>query len=80
MSYMNQNFRLFHASNLSVPNFRISLLMYPGSVTRAGAPAADVCTPRLAMCREEGEGSGRRGGGIYVADDGRDCGKRWKAV
>ena len=28
---MSQNFRLFHVSNLSVRNFRIFLLMYPGS-------------------------------------------------
>ena len=32
MSCMSQNFRLFHVSNLSVRNFRIFLLMYPGSV------------------------------------------------
>ena len=31
MSCMSQNFRLFHVSNLSVRNFRIFLLMYPGS-------------------------------------------------
>ena len=30
MSYMSQNFRLFLVSNLSVLNFRIFLLMYPG--------------------------------------------------
>ena len=29
---MSQNFRLFHVSNLSVRNFRIFLLMYPGSL------------------------------------------------
>ena len=34
LSCMSQNFRLFHVSNLSVRNFRILLLMYPGSVTR----------------------------------------------
>ena len=33
MSCMSQNFRLLHVSNLSVRNFRIFLLMYPGSVT-----------------------------------------------
>ena len=32
MSCMSQNFRLFHVSNLSVRNFRIFLLMYPGSM------------------------------------------------
>ena len=31
MSYMSQNFRLFHTSNLSVINFRFFLFMYPGS-------------------------------------------------
>ena len=30
---MSQNFRLFHVSNLSVRNFRIFLLMYPGPVS-----------------------------------------------
>ena len=33
VSCMSQNFRLFHVSNLSVRNFRIFLLMYPGSPT-----------------------------------------------
>ena len=32
MSYTSQNFRFFHASNLSDRNFRIFLLVYPGSV------------------------------------------------
>ena len=31
MSCTSQNFRLFHVSNLPVRNFRIFLLMYPGS-------------------------------------------------
>ena len=38
MSCMSQNFRLFHVSNLSVRNFRIFLLMYPGSLTVAEPP------------------------------------------
>ena len=33
MSYICQNFRLFHVSNLSVRNFRVFLLMYPGPMT-----------------------------------------------
>ena len=33
MSCMSQNFRLLHLSNLSVRNFRIFLLMYPGPLT-----------------------------------------------
>ena len=33
MSYTSQNFRLFQVSNLSVLNFRICLLMYPGCLT-----------------------------------------------
>ena len=37
--YASQNFRLFLVSNLSVQNFRIFLLMYPGSVY---APARGV--------------------------------------
>ena len=36
MSCMSQNFRLFHVSNLSVRNFRIFLLMYPGSLADNG--------------------------------------------
>ena len=32
MSYMSQNFRLFHALTLSVLNFRFFLFMYPGSL------------------------------------------------
>ena len=36
MSCMSQNFRLFHVSNLSVRNFRISMLMYTGSLSAAG--------------------------------------------
>ena len=32
MSYVSQNLRLFHVQNLSVLNFRIFLLMYPGSL------------------------------------------------
>ena len=40
ISCMSQNFRLFHVSNLSVRNFRISLLMYPGSQSRVSAHAA----------------------------------------
>ena len=40
MSCMSQNFRFFHVSNLSVRNFRIFLLMYPGSVSRASSWAA----------------------------------------
>ena len=31
MSSISQNFRLFNVPNLSVPNFRFFLLMYPAS-------------------------------------------------
>ena len=44
MSCMSQNFRLFHVSNLSVRNFRIFLLMYPGSVSVSGAVSLS-CRP-----------------------------------
>ena len=37
MTCMSQNFRLFHVSNLSVVNFRIFALMYPGWVMGAAA-------------------------------------------
>ena len=40
MNYISQNFRLFYVSNLSVLNFWIFLLMYPGSV-----PAATSARP-----------------------------------
>ena len=54
MSCMSQNFCLFHVSNVSVRNFRIVLLMYPGPVSgcRCGVTA-------------DGGGGGhrRRGGG-----------------
>ena len=43
MSYTSQNFRLFHVSNLSVRNFRIFLLMYPGSMRSCrGSPRWSV--------------------------------------
>ena len=34
MNCMSQNFRLLHVSNLSVRNFQIFLLIYPGSVAQ----------------------------------------------
>ena len=43
MSCTSQKFRLFYVSNLSVPNFRIFLLIYPGGqspTTAAGRGAA----------------------------------------
>ena len=48
MRYMSQNFRLFRVSNLSVPNFRIFLLKYPGALcrTRRFATAATSAPPR----------------------------------
>ena len=42
MSCVSQNFHLFHVANLSVLNFRIFLLMYPGSVS-----SHDPATPFL---------------------------------
>ena len=42
ISYTSESFRLFHASNLYVLNYRLCLLMYPGSETdpvRSSAPA-----------------------------------------
>ena len=41
VSCMSPNFHLFRLSNLSVRNFRIFLLMYPGSVRRDGAARGD---------------------------------------
>ena len=58
MSYMSQNFCLFPVSKLSVLNFRIFLLMYPGSVRD---------TPAAATNKVPGTGDwltvGRGGGG-----------------
>ena len=48
-SCMSQNFRLFHASNLSVRNFRFFLLMYPGSVT--SRPTDRPCCYRQSLHR-----------------------------
>ena len=39
MNYTNQNFRLFHVSNLSILNSRNFLLMYPGSLAARCGPA-----------------------------------------
>ena len=49
MSHVSQNFRLFHVSNLSVLNFRIFLLMYPGSSVAGGRPAAPD-RPPMQVC------------------------------
>ena len=38
MSCISQNCRLFLVSNLSVPNFRIFLLMYTGSLSSRSVP------------------------------------------
>ena len=42
---MSQNFRLFLASNLSVLNFQIFLLMYPGSKTEVTEVRVQLRTP-----------------------------------
>ena len=46
MSCMSQNFRLFLVSNLSVQNFRIFLLMYPGSMNGPGRGSGGSCLGR----------------------------------
>ena len=55
MSYTSQNFRLFHVSNLFVLNFRIFLLMYPGSATDFWTPLrpCNVRRPRRRRRRRE---------------------------
>ena len=60
MSYTSQNFRLFHVSNLSVRNFRIFLLMYPGS-SIAGDGAVSATGPALPAVST---GPGRRESGV----------------
>ena len=61
MSYISQNFRLFQVSNLSVLNFRIFLLMYPGSLSLSFVPAhvAPVPSSSGRRCR-------RRSGRLVV--------------
>ena len=65
MSCMSQNFRLFHVSNLSVRNFRIFLLMYPGSVSPALAPGLLMASvaASLPRCRSGGGGGAAPGSG-----------------
>ena len=58
MSRMSQNFHLFHVSNLSVRNFRIFLLMYPGSAARERGGAGRV--PNLATTRRHSNPTLRR--------------------
>ena len=67
---MSQNFRLFHVSNLSVRNFRIFLLMYPGSLT-APAPGGecmmfvfDVCARATPPRTAAGGGAAQGGAGL----------------
>ena len=54
MSYLSLNFRLLHASNLSVLNFRIVLLIYPeslGSGTRlCGVPSIHRAAEWMTGC------------------------------
>ena len=45
MSCMSPNFRLLHVSNLSVRNFRIFLLMYPGSLWISTVSPPPLPTP-----------------------------------
>ena len=56
MSNTSQDFRLFHISNLSVLNFLIFLLMYPGSVSGERSEAEDRRT-------DNGPGRGGRDDG-----------------
>ena len=79
MSYMSQTFRLFHVTNLSVRNFRIFLLMYPGSRHRpdsrhaARATCSDVrssAATRRCMPRHAAVGADADGGATWVAPSG----------
>ena len=56
MSCTSQNSRLFHVSNLSVRNFRIFLLMYPGSLCVGG----DLVTTEPAGGEDASRHGGRR--------------------
>ena len=64
MSGMSQNFRLLHVSNLSVRNFRISLLMYTGSLTARSSAAAGRRGPG------QGDGGGLGDHGTGFGDHG----------
>ena len=84
MSCMSQNFRLFHVSNLSVRNFRIFLLMYPGSVMtcrrRPPGRGCFVCMviprpwPRRHLARPETPGGWGGGGGQKTRSTRRHAG------
>ena len=54
MRYACQNFRLFHASNLSVRNFLIFTLMYPVSLRISTHRTAVVPNVTFAACRSDG--------------------------
>ena len=57
ISYMSQNSRVFLVSNLSIQNFRIFLLMYPGSLT---VPRLHHSDQPLTIAIEETAGGGFR--------------------
>ena len=73
MSYTSQNLRLFHVSNLSVRNFRTSLLMCPGCVSRgwrlALAAIQTGCDCELLAAWGVVVGAG--GGGVMTNGAGR---------
>ena len=69
MSCVSQNFRLFHVSNLSIRNFRVVLLMYPGSVSgerrrrRGGGDAPSSARHTWRSWHLEADGDRARHGG-----------------
>ena len=67
------NLFLFYVSNLSVRNFRIFLLMYPGSLSDVGARCGGRCyvTCPVRGCGWGGGGDEVEGGG--VAERSRPC-------
>ena len=73
VSYMSQNFLLFYVSNLSVRNFRIFLLMYPGSLSDVGARCGGRCyvTCPVRGCGWGGGGDEVEGGGGLQSAVGR---------
>ena len=71
MSFMSQNFCLLHVSNLSVLNFRICLLMYPGSLAVACGDRAGQGWTGLGGTHYKGERSKDRGKGRREAAEQR---------
>ena len=71
---MSQNFRLLHVSNLSIRNFRIFSLMYPGSLNAARQAATEPYAapgPLQRDARTHGGMQGLSAGGVLESEGGQ---------